>query len=400
VSKKPIASKRKTINKKSVNKKSSSKKDEGKEKITHRSLSPAPPPTTLSNVKKKSPEKGDSKKAISAESPYGVGLDMGTSNIVGLRDTSHGPERMDTRNAFLYIHNDEETRNFLSSMDIAQVKVKEKTCVLGRDAFDFSNFLERVTQRTMSMGVINPLEREAIRVLNMIVQDILWEPRINNEFCCFSLPADPIDSNIDIIYHKNILETMIACLGFRPYAINEAYAVILSELKDEKFTGIGVSCGGGMVNICLTYKAIIIAEFAIARGGDWIDLHAANVLDMPSSKVTFIKEEGINIASPKGREASAIAIYYKQYIHYFLEQIANVFHLQGKNPQFDEPIDIVFAGGSTMVRGFIEVVRNELQVMNLGVPINQARMAKDPFLSVSKGCLYNAQQLNNTNSNK
>lgn len=321
----------------------------------------------------------------------GVGLDVGTSNLVASRVTEKGDEIELSRNAFLYVREDDVTKELLTRMNIPQHKVNGKTCVLGRNAFDFSNYFDRRTQRSMNIGVINPLEREAIHVINMIVQKMLWKPRVPNEICSFSLPAEPVDSMIDITYHKNVIETMLSCFGYEPIAINEAFAVILSELKDQKFTGVGISCGGGMVNVCIAYTSIVIAEFSIARGGDWIDQHAANAIDISVNKILIAKEKGMSILAPQTREEESIAIYYKQYIRYFLEQIAKVLHMPDKGARFEEPVDMVFAGGSSLVGGFIDVVRKELKSVDLGIKINEARMASQPFYSVSKGCLLNAQ---------
>jgi hypothetical protein len=310
---------------------------------------------------------------------------------VAARVTEQGDESVVSRNAFLYVREDETTKELLTRMNIPQQVINGKVCVLGKNAFDFSNYFDRRTQRSMNIGVINPLEREAIHVINLIVQKMLWKPRSPSEICSFSLPGQPVDSSIDITYHKNVIETMLSCFGYEPMAINEAFAVVLAELKDKKFTGVGISCGGGMVNVCVAYTSIVIAEFAIGRGGDWIDQHAANAIDISVNKILIAKEKGMSILGPENREEESIAIYYKQYIRYFLEQIAKVMHMPDKGVQFEEPVDMVFAGGSSMVGGFIEVVRRELKNVDLGIKINEVRMAAQPFYSVSKGCLLNAQ---------
>ncbi|MBF0387587.1 MAG: hypothetical protein HQL20_06995 [Candidatus Omnitrophica bacterium] len=321
----------------------------------------------------------------------GVGLDVGTSNLVAARVTEKGEESTVSKNAFLYVREDDTTKELLTRMNIPQQMVNGKLCVVGKNAYDFSNYFDRRTQRSMNIGVINPLEREAIHVINLIVSKMLWKPRVANEVCSFSLPGQPVDSAIDITYHRNVIETMLSCFGFEPLPINEAFAVVLSELKDQKFTGVGVSCGGGMVNVCITYTSVVIAEFSIARGGDWIDQRAANAVDVSVNKILLAKEKGMSIVGPESREEESIAIYYRQYIRYSLEQIAKVLHTPDTAAQFDGAVDIVFAGGSSMVGGFIDVVRKELRSVDLGIKINEARMAADPFLSVSRGCLLNAQ---------
>ncbi len=50
-----------------------------------------------------------------------------------------------------------------------------------------------------------------------------------------------------------------------------AWPSIFSELEDQNFTGIGISCGGGMCNVTLAYLSIPSIMFSIAKGGDFID---------------------------------------------------------------------------------------------------------------------------------
>jgi len=242
----------------------------------------------------------------------------------------------------------------------------------------------------MSMGILNPSEGESISIIKLIVQNILWEPRQKGEVCCFSVPANPVDKNQDTIYHRSVFEGILKASGFEPVVIDEGYAVVLSELEYKNFTGIGVSCGGGMVNVCASYRSVPLISFSMTRGGDWIDKSTAKVLNMPISQVTTIKEQGMNLKTPRNREEEALAIYYRNYIRYFLENMAQVFTKAQETPQFSEPVDIVFAGGSSLVGGFIDVVKEELRNVQLGLTINDIKLSEDPFTSVARGCLFQA----------
>jgi len=224
----------------------------------------------------------------------------------------------------------------------------------------------------------------------LIVQNILWEPRQKGEVCCFSVPANPVDKNQDTIYHRSVFEGILKASGFEPVVIDEGYAVVLSELEYKNFTGVGVSCGGGMVNVCAAYRSVPLISFSTTRGGDWIDKSTAKVLNMPISQVTTIKEQGMNLKAPKSREEEALAIYYRNYIRYFLESMSQVFTKATETPQFSEPVDIVFAGGSSLVGGFIDVVKEELRNVQLGITINEIKISEDPFTSVARGCLFQA----------
>jgi len=104
----------------------------------------------------------------------------------------------------------------------------------------------------------------------------------------------------------------------------------------------------------------------------------------------------MDLKSPKSREEEALAIYYRNYIRYFLENMAQVFSKAQETPQFSEPVDIVFAGGSSLVGGFIDMVKEELGHVKLGLSIGEIKISDDPFTSVARGCLF--QAINNQES--
>ncbi|MBF0489560.1 MAG: hypothetical protein HQL15_02945 [Candidatus Omnitrophica bacterium] len=321
----------------------------------------------------------------------GVGLDVGTAYLVASREIEGTKVFVKTeRNAFLSIRGDQSTKDFLAELKIKCVSLGSNMFVLGNLAHKFANILNTEVKRTMSMGILNPSEAESISIIKLIVQNILWEPRQKGEVCCFSVPANPVDRNQDTIYHSSVFEGILRSLGFDALVIDEGYAVVLSELEYKNYTGIGVSCGGGMVNVCAAYRTVPLISFSMTRGGDWIDQSAAKVLNIPITHITTIKEQGMNLKNPKTREEEAIAIYYRNYIRYFLEHMAQVFTTSKETSQLKEPIDIVFAGGSSMVGGFLEVVKEELQTVSLGISVGDVKLSDDPFTSVVRGCLFQA----------
>jgi hypothetical protein len=60
-------------------------------------------------------------------------------------------------------------------------------------------------------------------------------------------------------------------------------------------------------------------------------------------------------------------------------------------PQFTAPVEIVVAGGTSLVGGFTEVFSDELAKLEFPLPISRVRRAADPFTSVVRGCLIAAR---------
>ncbi len=322
----------------------------------------------------------------------GRGLDVGTANLVSAVEDVDGNVTLRLqRNAFIDIEADDFTRNMLTKLNVQYAIVNNKMVVIGEPAFELANIFNRETRRPMRAGMISPQETDALPIERLLIENVLGEPAKPGEVCYFSVPADPIDSNANVIYHRGLIEGLLRKLGYSAKAINEGHAVVFSELADRDFTGIGISCGGGMFNVCVAYKSIPCLSFSTSRAGDWIDQNVANVLGIKGSKACAIKERGMDVVRPKNREEEAIQIYYRNLIHYTLTQIKQRFEQADGMPAFAEPIHIVFSGGTSMIGGFEEVVREEFDKIRFPLEVSMLRRAADPLTSVAKGCLVAAK---------
>jgi hypothetical protein len=137
----------------------------------------------------------------------------------------------------------------------------------------------------------------------------------------------------------------------------------------------------------VSYKSIPALSFSTSRAGDWIDKNVAHVLGVKVNRATAIKEKGIDIMKPKNREEEAVVIYYRNLISYTLTNIKEKFQKTENTPNFPEPVDIVCAGGSSMIKGFTNVFKEEIKKMDLPIPIADVRLADEPLYATAKGCL-------------
>lgn len=343
---------------------------------------PPPPPPKAEAAQETPPAAGPA---------LGKGLDLGTANLLS---ALQGPEGQTIirvqRNAFIDIDSDDFTRNMLTKLNIQYVLVNDRMLVIGDPAFDLANVLNKETRRPMQHGMISPNETDALPIEKLLLESVLGEPQADGEVVYFSVPAEPIDSDANVIYHQGLFEGILRKMGYTGKALVEGHAVVFSEMADQDFTGIGISCGGGMFNICVSYKTIPCLSFSTSRGGDWIDENVSKVLAIKSSRATAIKEKGVDITSPKSREEEAIEIYYRNLINYTLVNIKQRFESSEGMPNFPDPVDIVFAGGTSLIGGFIDVVRDELDSIDFPIPIHEARRAEDPLTSVCRGALVAA----------
>ena len=318
----------------------------------------------------------------------GRGLDTGTSNVVvAVRRTEGGSLANIQRNAFLDVRSDVFTQKLLMKLGVDRVVRGTKAFVIGDPAFELANVFEKSTRRPMMHGIISPFEPDALLVERRIISSVLGPAQVDGEVCAYSVPADPIDTERNAVYHIGAIETILRGLGYSPKPVLEGHAVVLAELADEDCTGIGISCGGGMINICVAYKSFPALAFATSRGGDWIDHNVGQSLGLPSSQVCAIKESGVDLNHPRDRVEEAICIYYRDLVRYTIETIRERFEGARNMPVFKTPISMVCAGGTSMAAGFIDVFRDEFRTIDFPIEIREIRSARDPLRTVAQGCL-------------
>jgi hypothetical protein len=336
----------------------------------------------------------------------GVGLDVGTMNIVASRQGKDGKVvTKRVRDAFLDL--DAGDFRLLKMSKVQYVELdkpvehvgeapSKQLFVIGDSAFSLANLFKREARRPLSKGVITPGELDAQRILGVLVANVLDEPRCEKEHCYYSVPAIPVDvDDQDIVYHTEIFRRILHEQGYTPHPMNEAMAIIYSQCASTEFSGLSVSFGSGMCNVALAYQAVLGMSFSVARGGDWIDTHTSKAVGSTPARVCAIKEKGVDIVNPVGREAEALALYYRSIIRYCLDNISVQFKKVRGQLDLQEPIPFIVSGGTSKAQGFLDVFKQEFgEVKKKGFPIQVSDIiaAKDPLTAVAEGLLVLANE--------
>lgn len=319
------------------------------------------------------------------------GIDVGTMNIISSRQEGDETVFVQQRNSFVEVEYSDMAEQMLSRSDVLHIRRGDKVYVVGDDALSFANIFNTETRRPMQTGILSSDESSAIPMIKLITEQVLGDPQYSDERLYYSSPADPIDSDLSTLYHEKTLESMLGEMGYDPEPINEGMAVIYSELADNNFTGLGVSFGAGMTNVCLAYYAVPVMKFSIARGGDWIDEQSATATGTPVDKVTSIKEDDfrLDFETDVGGVEGALAIYYENLLDYVIENITQEVDEEEVEEGLDVPV--VVTGGTSIPDGFEDLFADHLAGADLPFSISDVRSAEDPMYSVASGALVAAR---------
>jgi len=336
------------------------------------------------------------KSSAQAEEPCrpGVGLDIGTMNIVSARQTDSGQViTRRIRDAFLDL--DADAKRSLKMSKVSYIEKDDGLIVIGDSALTMANLFKREARRPLSQGIIAAGELEAQEVLSLLMRQVLGDNGADGEHCFFSVPAAPIDDpDQDTVYHTEVFRKILSEHGYSPHEMSEAMAIIFSQCAEENFSGLAVSFGAGMCNIALAYHASLGMKFSVGRGGDWIDKHAAKAVGKTASQMCSVKERGIDLANPETREQEALVLYVRALITYCLQNIAAQFKKVQNEISLPEPIPFVVSGGTSKVGGFLDVFKDEFEKVRKGFPIEitEVRMATNPLTAVAEGLLVLATE--------
>lgn len=329
----------------------------------------------------------------------GVGLDVGTSFLICAEESEEGIKYAEFRDAFYrmkpatpiaakMMEKGLKTLSYFKDQDGSFV-------VVGQDAIEKAIERHQSALRPLYRGVISPREPDARRVLKFILSELVGKPETPGETLVYSVPAEPVDQSDEDFntgFHEDCLKKDLAELGWNASAMNEAEAICYSELEDDEYTGICMSFGAGMVNVCVMSSGEPVVKFSTTKSGDWIDRMAAQSTGQPDSIVQVEKENGTFTVGEESDNhiLSAVSAYYVRLVDYTVRHLAARLRSSGDLPKFSDPVPVVVSGGTSRARGFVEAFRARMSQEDFPLQIKEVRQAKDPLRAVARGCLLAA----------
>lgn len=326
-------------------------------------------------------------------------MDVGTYNLISCkRDIQNNFVCDRTVNAFIEIQTDNAfTFNIMKSkVPLIEWPEAKVAYAVGQPAVDIAYSMPKVElRRPMKDGCLNPREKHAQEIMNIMVHNLIGDIT-EDAILCFSVPANAINETTDAKYHEKVLKAMFASykssnnskIDARP--INEALALVYAELLNKNYTGIGVSFGAGMVNLCYAIYGNPVFQFSIVNSGDWIDRQASKALGEETTNYVNKEKMKVDLSiEPESQVHRAIKAQYEIMIEHTVTGIKK--GLEESKTRYDEPVDFVIAGGTASPNGFTGLFEEVLRKAKLPLKIGSIIRPDEPLTSVARGCLIAAE---------
>lgn len=331
---------------------------------------------------------------MSTEQPSGnqpIGLDIGTSRIVVARPAEKQFECEAQLNAFITLPYSRLTENLLKQENVFHEVADGEIVVAGNDAEKFAEVFHVETRRPMLGGVLNPHEPHSFSVVRRIIGRLAGRASAEGQKAFFSVPAASPECEAMLAYHESSCRQMIEELGYTATPIGEGLAVVFGEMASSNYTGIGISFGSGLVNVCLAVLSLPVVSFSVAKAGDFIDSHAATATGDLATRLRVQKERSFRLNGfSSDRVQNALTVYYEEVIRTLVEALRENLSSARRLPKLDTSVPLVISGGTAMPKGFLETFRRVLGSNELPVKISDIRLSPEPLNSTAKGALMAA----------
>lgn len=319
-----------------------------------------------------------------------IGLDVGTSRIVTARQINNEIKYNTQLNAFVTIPYSRMTENVLQKEAVPHTVDGDEILVHGNESERFADLLNKDIRRTMSRGVLNPDESENVRLIREITQSLIGKAE-KGQKVYFTVPAALLGAEENLTYHEVTLRQVLTDLGFEVKSVNEGLAVVYAELESSNYTGIGISCGGGLCNVCFSYLSVPILSFSIPKAGDFIDASAASVTGERPNHIRILKEQSFYINGHfENKLQQVLSVYYDDMIQSLVTALRNAFQGARNLPKLTRPVPLVLSGGTAMPKGFRDRFETLLRASDFPVELSEIRTAADPLTTTAKGALVAA----------
>ena len=335
-----------------------------------------------------------------------LGLDIGTKNIVLADRTDAKLKFKHEVNGFVdIVRGDGFIKQMLLSQNVPFIERDDKFTALGRKAEEIAYHFGKYLKRPMENGVLAVGEEEAMRIMAVIIKSMIGKLD-DDAILYYCVPGAALNENINVKYHQKIMQAILDSYKtgegstIKAFPINEARALVISQIPDR--SGVGISFGAGMVNVSYCIYGMPIYEFSIVGSGDWVDQESARVTGnlekveggREKAKVLVTKaKEKINLggALPATNLEKAIYINYQILIENVAKGVADGFRMNESKARSERPMPIVCAGGTSMPEGFLDLFKKVLADQKMPFEVGEVTRAAQPLYAIAEGCLIAAE---------
>lgn len=303
-----------------------------------------------------------------------IGLDLGTTQFRSLRRQGQRLVGRHTACVYAAIADTPAHRRELDREDASFLECDDELILIGDSA---TNWTERTSVRLRSLlpdGRLPADDPRARAILPFLVDAVLPLPTFEDEVCAITIPGElfPDEPGMERPFFTELVERR----GYRPVVIGQGLSIVLAELGDAAFSGIGISLGSSQCEFALVHCGAEEARCSIP----WGVAEIASALPSQTSAAPV----SLSTLAESGQLISDFLV------ELLLEAGTRIGRAGGFRV-LSEPVSIVCGGGLAQRPEFEALLLRAWHRAAWPIAVRALRIAPDATYTVARGCLIQAK---------
>ena len=251
--------------------------------------------------------------------------------------------------------------------------------VFGDDAIECGQMLDLPVFPLMRDGRLPSGDPVARQILALMVEAVLPATGHAGAVCCLTVPGgyglDGDHQSLDVRY----LQQLATLRGYTPHLISSGHAIVLAELSNASFSGLGISLGAVNCEVSVVHCGRELARCTIPSR--WAEL-----LEAGSQDTDLI----FNVSQESGESKRAWERNSLRVLTAILTEARESLVSEGSIRLIQQPTSIACTGGITQADGFAGVFQQAWNQAGWPIRIAQTRIASNSRFAVARGGLIKA----------
>ncbi|MEX0715123.1 MAG: hypothetical protein WD066_00980 [Planctomycetaceae bacterium] len=326
-----------------------------------------------------------------------VALDVGAHRIRSLRRDEDRLLAQSCRSLYAVLPDSAAQRDVLRRTGIPFAACDEDLALMGDGAEEFARLFHAPTAPLFPGGRVPTGDPPARQMIAALVDALVPSSGSDENVCCLTVPGAA--GGDDEAWQ--FLSRLVRLRGYTPVYLPSAMAVVLAELADRAFTGVGVDFGAAKTELVVAHCGVQLARHAIARGGQWIDHELATRAERyawdPAGNrhldVDSVRrwKETAALRSNDAGDDDLLGELYSEWIGDSLADAARAFTATLDCRRMPQPLAVACSGGPARIAGFKPLFERSWRQAAFPFQVDRIRIAAEGEYRVARGCLVRAE---------
>lgn len=333
-----------------------------------------------------------------------IAFDSGSYRFVSLRRNGGQLVTRSNRCVYSVLPNTVSHRQILKQAGLRFSSCEDGLLLLGDAAYNSAGLFKVRCRPLLPGGRVPKDDPLARQLIGALAESVLPKSSHSNEICCLTVPGGADLTDDSTRDDGDFLLRLIRLQGYRPQIVPASLALVLSQLVENAFTGIGLVFGASGAEALLAHRGDPVCHARIDIGGEWIDEQLATRQEQigfePDTGDRFLNTDAVqrrreSIGTPLILAKTAFEQELVSLLHKVVSELTASFLTElGRAPQaagIPGPLPIVCSGGLARTVGFDTLLSEILREADFPLDLRKPRIVPDPERSIPRGLLIRAE---------